>query len=206
MTWKAPETHKPIEHATSWAPTEGQKRADWLMREIRASAEVLGIHLAITAFPIFQQRVFNLMAEEFDHALGSPTERYADHAAVDNLIGAHQEDALNQLSGLESYYDGGPPAELVFPYPTPLKQEGAPVVAPWADAALAQDVFAPSPESAPKKRGRPKGSKGKAKKAKAPKAAKAKPIETYEVLPGVDLTPEALPNGSAEPPAEAPPA
>lgn len=76
----------------SWTPTEGQKRADAVMREMRDSAQSLGIAMASSEYPMHHHRVFTLIAAALDQALADGAERDVldkvvgnGHAPVDEL-------------------------------------------------------------------------------------------------------------------------
>ncbi len=182
----------------TWTPTEGERRADALMREMLDSAKALDVPLASAEFPMHHARIFGMIAKALDQALAevpAAAREALDKAMMDNFPGTLAGNP--QSSGLWVPVGNGNGNGHANPddYSELPTYKGAPVefdridetnVLPEVVAGRGLDgtvvmAIIPASEEAPKKRrGRPPGSKAKAAKAKR-KSAKAIKAELYPV-------------------------
>jgi hypothetical protein len=196
----------------TWKPTEGELRAEWIVREIRESGEacynIVGGVLA--------HRMYGVIAKAIDLALADGRAD-AEEKVKSEAVAAQQAAAPSVISPIALQGNGklypGPPDDTpeyraAFPYDPRL----APAVTEEAWRPVPNEVVAdelpprvsldevPQDEPPTKKgRGRPKGAKNKpkeVKKAKGKAKGKTKPapvIESYDPPEIEPVAPSAAP-------------
>lgn len=158
----------------AWTPTEGMRRTEKLMLELKDAAQACGVETGTALYPMYHARVFDLISKALDEALADRSGReWVDKfEGTQNGNGQHGTNGGMNIAQLHPQWRNEQSSTPATADPIGFD----PVIEAHEEGPGAPAFAMPLPykdEPAPKKRGRPKGSK--AKKAKVAKAKAAKP-------------------------------
>lgn len=130
----------------SWTPTQGMKRAEKLMLELKDTAEACGVQTSTALYPMYHARVFDLISKALDQALAD-----GEQDAIDKVVGTN---GSGHGPFPRQSYDGEVRGMSSYLATTKLKAEGTPLsdsvqrhMADSVIAAYEEGPGAPNPQS-----------------------------------------------------------